>query len=322
MDHAPPEARRRADDVLEDWSPPALDILWAIAQWYNGAVLERDNQRYHIGWHRPPDLQTLLGCSDAEWEQRYEAAFTDLQAPATSPTLVDDRHHGQSEESQPWLTEQYILRRKVRWTPTRTARTAMDTLFAGLFDADDLPQHQLEADTGLVGDWDESLLHRTGVAVVAAVWRQQGRSVELYPGEQGKAQPDVRSTALDGTTWEAEVLTDHHDRAMPRSKFATFAEQSERQHLWIFENRETAFETLNRLHEAGDVDCRIANAPFDTPENYSIQVGNRYLDQSHTDADYHCPGIDRIDTITGLYERFYDDAMRARLAEPSTTTHS
>ncbi|WP_434523229.1 hypothetical protein [Halorubrum sp. AS12] len=48
MDHAPPEARRRADDVLEDWSPPALDILWAIAQWYNGAVLDRDNQCYHI----------------------------------------------------------------------------------------------------------------------------------------------------------------------------------------------------------------------------------------------------------------------------------
>lgn len=137
MVRAPPKTQNRADDVLEDWSPPALDILWAIAQWYNGAVLKQDNQRYHIGWHRPPDLQTLLGCSDVEWEQRYEAVFTDLQAPATSPTLVDDQHSDQSEESQPWLTEQYILRRKVRWTPTRSARNAMDTLFAGLFDADD-----------------------------------------------------------------------------------------------------------------------------------------------------------------------------------------
>lgn len=270
MVRAPPKTQNRADDVLEDWSPPALDILWAIAQWYNGAVLKQDNQRYHIGWHRPPDLQTLLGCSDVEWEQRYEAVFTDLQAPATSPTLVDDQHSDQSEESQPWLTEQYILRRKVRWTPTRSARNAMDTLFAGLFDADDLPQHQLEADTGLVGDWDESLLHRTWVAVVAAVWRQQGRSVELYPGTQGQAQPDVRSTAPDGTTWEAEVLTDHHDRAMPRSKFATFVGRPERQHFWIFENRQTVFETLNCLHKAAAVDCRIANAPFDTPENYSI----------------------------------------------------
>lgn len=85
----PPEARRRADDVLKDWSPPTLDILLAIAQWYNGAVLERDNQRDHIGYRRL-DLQTLLGCSDAEWEQRYEAAFTDLQAPATSPTLTQE----------------------------------------------------------------------------------------------------------------------------------------------------------------------------------------------------------------------------------------
>lgn len=311
---APQEVHSQAAKILDDWSPETLDILWAIARWYNGTLIEHD-RRYQIGWHRPPDLQTLLGCSDKQWTQRYESTFQALQNPATTPTYTET-HNARQMDPQPWLTDQYILRRKVSWTPTRRGRTVMNRLFAGQVDAQDIPQHDHTRDSGLIGDWDETLLHRTGVAIVAAIWRQRGRIVDTYPGDPGQARPDLYARDPAGR-WQCEVLTDHNDRQLPRSKFETFADNPERHSLWLFENREVAFETLNRLHQDDAVDCRLANAPFNNPGNYSIKVGNRYITQSQTSSSYRCTAIDQIDTITGWYERHYSDAARAQLAATS-----
>lgn len=316
MEEPPEEALQRADEHLDEWSQPMIDILWAITRWYNGACFNRDNKIDHIGWSRPPTLQTLLGCSDEQWQQQYAPTFEEMRNPGHLHSLGRNLLAAlRNEETTPqaWFDDRYILRRKVKWDPTRKARIVMDALFENLIDTQQLPHHHIEGDIGLIGDWNETLLHRTGVEIVAAIWRQKGWQVHMYPGQPGQARPDIIARTLDNTTWAAEVLTAHHEPAMARDKFTTFAMEPDRNHLWLFETRRAGFRTLNKLHEHDTIECRIVNAPFEPPDNWSMQVGNDYIRKSRDDSEYACLGIDSIDTITGWYERFFPkDEIRRR----------
>lgn len=319
MDDLPPEALQQADEQLEEWSKPQIEMLWAVTRWYNGVRFDRKDESYQIGWNRPPPMQTLLGCSDVQWDQKYESVFTEMRHPdrlrSVGRTLLKTVRKDTDEMPQTWFGDQHILRHKVKWDPTREARVVMDTLFDGLIEPQDLLYTPSADEGGLIGDWNESLLHRTGVALVATIWRQQGWQVQMYPGKPGQSRPDITATALDGTTWTAEVLTAHHDASMARTKFDAFATDPTIARLWVFEDRRAAVRTLSQLHEHDGIDCRIVNAPFDPPNNWSPQTVNEYIQRSQINPDYACPGIDRIDTVTACHDRLFQNPELRRRSQ-------
>lgn len=298
----------KTDSRPQDRRPPKSDleldryelrIMKRVALWYNGAWFDVGPWYYNIGYKKPPSMRVLLGCRHREWEDQYEPALERLQA--------DD-----------YLEADYILRRKCQWAPTEEGRRLLAYLYAGDIrsftplaqrDAgDDVEADLLPGASELAGDWNESLLHRTGVEIAHTVLQLRGwEECQRYPGELLDTIPDVTAQKIetDGGSTRlyrigVEVLTDHNANSVLERKYERFAD-SAIQSCWLFENRAHAFRALNYLHNSDEVYCDLVNAPYHKPENYPISVGNEYVQRSSNSTDHWCRGIDEIGTITGWF---------------------
>lgn len=274
-------------------STPALDLLYAIGEWYNGAEFYRDGRLLSIATSQPPKLQTLIGCDDDLWEQRYADAFQEL-------------------ESLGWICgsddPEWILRKPVKWAPTRQGRAAIGDFFREEFV--EKYEQIIHYGSGLVGDWDETLTHRTGVelcyfagghpAYATGEYKEHPwEGILMYPGNHGHARPDVASVD-NWTSWE--VITGHNDLAGIAEKLMRIRDQYEYVR-WLFDTRETAFRVLSFFHKSDITDIQIVNAPYANPENYSLQVGRDYLKRSREDDGYRVYGIDQLETLQSLWNK-------------------
>jgi len=280
-----------------------LAICWAIGLWYNGKIFRRDNKNLSIGTNRPPKLQTLLGCSEKEYESQIKPAYDEL---------ID----------QGWVrgfeNPEFILRKQVPWAPTKSGRAAIGDLFREEF-SDEFSDSVFHYHSGLVGDWDETLTHRTMVEVASEFFfleRQvEGEStpeMQRYPGKHGQHRPDLG----DGN-FGVEAITDHNDLKSIGDKYQHFTQEYAsvfKNIWWIFDNRETAFSVLSYLHENDEVDCQIVNGPFENPGNYSIQTGKDYIWRSQESDTHSCPGISRITTLSAMY-RDIEDTVHENFVE-------
>lgn len=272
-------------------SQPALDLLYAIGEWYNGAEFHRDGQLLSIATSQPPNLQTLIGCGDNFWEYRYADAFDEL----VSLGWV------RGSEDPEW-----ILRKPVKWAPTQHGRAAIGDFFHEEFV--EKYEHIIHNGSGLVGDGDETLTHRTGVELCHFAGGHESYAtgyfenhpwerVEMYPGAHGHARPDVASVD-NWSSWE--VITGHNDLAGIAEKLMRIRDQYEYVR-WLFDTRETAFRVLSFFHKSDITDIRIVNAPYDNLENHSLQMGRDYLKRSRADDAYCVNGIDKLETLQSLW---------------------
>lgn len=298
----------------DSFTKERLLILWAVTLWYNGIGIQHESDFYHIGTSKPPSLQSLLGCSDKEWETDYKPAFE-----------YHMRHGG--------FTEKTILRRKVSWAPTRAFLNLSSDLFADYLEQIVVPNSAFSPNKGHIGDPLESLPHRTATEQAVSWLEAAGCPWELYPGQPGHPRADIHGmpmypihhdTKMDA---EIEVISDHHNKEMYAKKYAMFTERSGNS-TWIFENREAAGKVINQLSE-GHIQnyldnrsppCNIDNAHVQNPENYAIKTLNRYLKQSREKPQYTCPGMDYIQTITGIYESRSQDTIRRPVTIWNTET--
>lgn len=302
------------DRVLQQtdspWSTAQLDCLYAIGLYYNGTEFYRDHETYRIGLQKPPSLQTLLGVDDDRWEAEYEPAVDSL----VEQGLL--RGHDDAE---------YLLRRPVRWAPTRNGRGVIGDLFRKEF-AERYPERVFHYHSGLVGDWDETLTHRFAVAlshayfgtrsIFASAHRDEDPTyLTRYPGKSGSVRPDLHR---QDTSKAVEVITDHNDRESIVSKYARFAD-SYRTVCWVFDSRETAVRSLSYLHEHDAVDAELARAPYSNPGNYSLNRIRDYLSRSHEQDEYRCAGVTNVETIQSLADHLDSLSFEPASDTPSET---
>ncbi|WP_144049947.1 hypothetical protein [Halorubrum sp. C191] len=291
-----------------------LTILWAITLWYNGIGIQHGTDYYHISASKPPSLQSLLGCSDEEWKEDY--------APALEYISEDDG-----------VTEKTILRRKVSWAPTKYLLRLSSELFSDYLEQIVVPNSAFNPNKGHIGDPLESLPHRTATEQALSWLEAAGCRWKLYPGQPGHPRADIHGiakhpihhdTKMDA---EIEVISDHNNLEMYAKKYAMFTERPG-DSTWIFENREAAGKTINKLSkgpmqsylEDRNPPCNIDNAHLQNPENYAIETLNRYLEQSRNKPQYTCPGMDYVQTITGIHESRSFDPIRRPVTIWDTNT--
>ena len=302
----PPRIVDNGVDFRERWSEERLTVLWAITCWYNGIPITNDGRTYHLGRDPPPKLQTLIGCSDAEWEHSYRPVLRDFQRKEL-------------------VTERTIFRRKIRWEPKRKLRRILGELFSDHIEGRGL-HDSINEGTKLIGDWNETIPHRTGVEHVRTIQRARGCHVRCYPGKQNEVRPDVLwyagpiyPTGLEtkGTynKGAAEVISPHHDRGMLIRKYEAFAADDSKEYLWVFATRKHAARVLNYLHISNETACSIVNAPFHNPENYAIETLNDYIERS-SNSPFSCEGIDKIATLTSLHDQIAEKHSTLRWNTP------
>jgi hypothetical protein len=174
------------------------------------------------------------------------------------------------------------------------------------------------SEKGLVGDWQELLPHRTGVEQVLTWITQRGFDFEVYPGEPGQGRGDACVFGkMDGEEqpqkFRVEVLSAHHDHAMWARKYNMFAQDDSIYALWIFENREEASKAVNYITENPATNCSIANAPLRNNGQYALKTINKYIEDSKSDSQYTCDGIDQIQTLTSIHNKL-DRGIRRPVA--------
>ncbi|MCD2201396.1 hypothetical protein LPA44_16115 [Halobacterium sp. KA-4] len=302
----------KSDSITEE----RLITIWAITLWYNGVGIQHGSNLYHISTSKPPTLQALLDCSDKEWETIFKPELEFLLQGGA-------------------VTEKTILRRNVTWAPTDTFLKLSAGFFADYLEQIVVPHSAFNMNKGHIGDPLESLPHRTAVEQALSWLNAAGYQWALYPGQTGHPRADVHGkgpihpslhdTMMDS---EIEVISNHNNKEMYVKKYAMFAERSGNS-TWIFENRKVATKIINHLSETNIsnwvddeyLPCDIDNAPLSNPENYAIKTLNRYLKQSRENPQLACPGMDHIQTITGIYESRHDESIRRPVTIWNTNTN-
>lgn len=140
------------------------------------------------------------------------------------------------------------------------------------------------AGVDLVGDFNESLRHRTGVAVVARWLRHhrddaRAEKTVAYPGAAGDRRVDVRSwTDHDNCSLGFEVLTDHNDVDLYQRKLEHLGDpDAPRRVTFVFPSRRVANSVLNTIHASEKTEVSIPNFPVENPSQWSFQKIHRYI---------------------------------------------
>lgn len=284
------------NDILPDQNvrehiPDAeLDIIWVITLWYNGVPIKHGDRVYHIGRHKPPELDVLLDCTKSEWVDKYLPAYDNL----------DSRGAFRRVERNNKMKPPVILRRSVDWAPSAELLNYASDLFGDLV-RQLVPRNRYKSSKGHVGDSNETLTHRTMVSLACSYAHQNDKRVRQYPDNQGKPKPDALYFNLtwNGSgmknCWGIEALTDHNDLKMCVRKHKHFRGESSRKHLWIFEDREHVGKVLNQLQKLRSID--IKEGEFENSENYAVERYNNLIQKSND-----CAGIDRVETLSTLYK--------------------
>ncbi|SNR66426.1 hypothetical protein SAMN06266787_1096 [Halorubrum ezzemoulense] len=126
---------------------------------------------------------------------------------------------------------------------------------------------------------------------------------------------------------EIEIISDHNNKGMYVKKYAMFTEKPGKS-TWIFENRAAAAKVINMLSETSikgylenrNPPCNIDNTPLRNIENYAIDTLNKYLKQSRESPKLACPGMDYVQTITGIYESKNSNLIRRPVTVWNTNT--
>jgi len=269
-----------------------LILAYAIALWYNGVPFVNDGKIYHIGSSPPPKLRTLIGCSESQWRSTFE------------PILDMMQKKGQ-------LKEQTILRRKVKWVPDIDFRKTIGEIFSSYM-TDLALIGPVNENVGLVGDWNESLIHRMGVERLRAIQERRGCHTDIYPDVKNETTPDIywfegpyfrgprKNIQTYYNKWAGEVLTDHNNVDVPKQKYQAFSSDPNINYVWVFEDRRHAAMILNILQWSDNIDCSLVNGDYNKPRNYSIKKLNEYVARSKSNPEYNCGGIDRVTTLTAL----------------------
>lgn len=280
-----------------DLSDVQEQILVAIGLWYDGVTFIRpgDGAELNIRENRPPNIDVLVralqGISGDEWEQTYAPEFSDLAFDG-------------------WVKQEYFLRTRVPWAPTRKAREFLDDRLAGETEYDEhIPSRWDTSEHGLVGDMNETLRHRTGVAITYTGHRRHNQvpeeSVIMYPGDGGRRRGDLHFT-FDGVPWLAEVLTFHNDYEAYKKKYE-FAVESDRNVLYVGQSREAVNLLLNRWHNADDLEADFVNFPIENHEQRALKHTRDYINRSRESDDHAAPGVDDITTMTWIWDNFVSE---------------
>lgn len=278
------------ESIAKELTDVEHEVMYGVGMWYNGIRFLEDEYGRDVGMadHHPPDLAEYIADALSEPIESFNEAIESLR---------DDG----------LLKTEYICRRKVDWAPTRAGRQYINEVYAGEFR--DLMHWNVDEDASgaLIGDWNESLYHRTGVETAAVHFTRFDwvDTVHLYPGEPGQERADLLVKTVDEIDlgdWDVEVLTSHNNYDDYMLKYE-FLAQRENNALLLFDSRKRCFEMLNWIQDP-DVEnnADLVNGTFRNPQNWSIDKGNEYIYRSHSNPEYCCPGVDMVDTITRWVE--------------------
>ncbi len=264
-----------------------VDILFLAAWWYNGKPLGIDGEQYRMGTDHEMRMEEMFRAWESEEYRWHEPAHDELLERGL-------------------LREEYICRRKIDWVLSETALRAIRDMFRPRVEALDLrPEWAGEgADGPIFGDPNELLLHRKGVEVAAASLGMLAwcAGVEFYPssGGDGEVADLVIRRRGDWPDWSVEVLTDTHNSAQWTAKWRAYS-ASDRNVLWVFEDRGTMCRFFNMLSNAGEysLDGGVFSKPY---SNVSAAAVTRKLWRSKSLNEGRGEAGDLAQTITGVFE--------------------
>jgi hypothetical protein len=268
-------------------------LLLTVGLYYNNYTFEdEDGGQFRLDSHKPPSLHqlltTFLDVTTEEFHQQFEPAAQRL------------RERG-------YFTTRTYLRSHVDYYPTATARDWMNDFFAGYNEySTEFPEYVDTTDHGLVGDMNESLLHRTGVEHAKRYFATQPGIVlthdDVYPGDGGRRRADLHYYDEDADEeWLVEVLTEHHDYEAYRKKYA-FTADSDRNALYVMQNRKLANRLLSDWTRSDDLQCDIKNFPLDKPAQRAMTHTRDYLERTNEEWPKAAPGVDDVLTFTNVYD--------------------
>lgn len=284
-------ALNRPNRDPEELNESSKKILDVIGWWYNAVPLEWEGETYQVGRTIPPDIEYLVrgwyDVSAREWEKTYKYLYKNLA-------------------TQNWLHRETIFRKQIGWAPGRDARKFLDDWIPkerGLFYK--VPDHTHFAG-GLVGDFNESLLHRAGVELAyhafANVWGY--KRVYTYPNAGSRKEWDLYAEHPD-QNFLVEVLTWHHDYDAYVQKYAHAAAVDESV-LFIFQDRELANKCLNWWIAEDRYDFELVNFPLKNPEQRAMSATKEYFKRTVKREDLPQPAFNDIRTIMDIYKQIFE----------------
>jgi len=207
-----------------------VEAFRRIARLWNGEEV----QGMHLLDDKLPSWESLL--SDLNQED-INRLITDPKTPDEALVEAFGDHSWLDTEGSPFFTTQWIVRNKVRYSPSLKARTLING-------REELPE--------LNGDPKEGLTHRFTVGLVAAVYHQRGYDVKTYEDYNGYVV-DVIAEKDEGRLF-FEIITGHNNYELHRSTYRKLSDlRSDGGTITVFDTRETAYNIFNHYHRRDDL---------------------------------------------------------------------
>lgn len=301
---ATPSPLRRAKKY--GYERPHVEILYAIAAWFNSFPFEISGSKHRIGTHYEPSLQDLVASnSNFSWTDAHEQAH---QSMIRSGVF-------KSKERDEWP---YVAGRLCRWSPTVNGMRIIEDVLAEVSDIEPFWKQDHHRRPPLYRDGNELLTHRKGSLVAFRSFNSLPyiSGVALYPRiHYGDEVPDGRifhENHESGFVARFEVITNHNNRDTWVAKRKTWAGPNGEPTIWIFENRTIMVRFFNHLHQHEDLietsaSLDLHGGTFDgDPNNWAAKKVNDRLLRSWSklsstnysdDAVWTLPGLLRADSV-------------------------
>ncbi len=272
---------------------PEVEILFRVAAWFNGLVLENHGSRCSIATEYEPTLRQL--CGDG-WESNWEEAHGKLI----------DRGLFKTEKREEDI---YIAGRRCHWVPTENCMRIIEDIF---FDQEQIyPKWVLDEHSRppTFRDGTELLEHRKGVLASKHLFGSLERvsGVDTYPRVNLPQRPDLRLWKHGEQLARVEVLTNHRNTESWREKFRKWRGKTAGPTVWVYENRENMVRFWNHLidHDIIDLDGGRFGGRVNNWSPHRINARLRRSRKGPMDYSSH----DAVWTIAGVLDGHRFDAF-------------
>lgn len=231
-----------------------VEILYAIAAWFNSIPFDIGGESIRIGTHYEPTLSDLVGSNpNFSWSQAHDKAHR---------WMIDTGLFKSENRDE----TAYLAGKKCRWIPTENGMAYMENILTDVTDIEPFWKRDRHTGSPLYRDGNELLAHRKGVLAAARLYFEMPfiLSYLMYPRDKGSRA--VADLWLNGTeeTWQFEALTESNSRDHWVRKWRGLTENNRRT-VWVFDKRETAVEFLNCIHHQ--------SSNFDDPQRLNLHNG-------------------------------------------------
>jgi hypothetical protein len=275
-----------------------LDILNAIAHWFNGYTFETYLGELQLGCTHEQDIEVHTSAI-TEWTDDHRLAFQGLK----------DANVFKPEE------DAYIAGRRCDWLPSSDGINLIEDVFEPATTVYPPWQDEHHTSPPLFRDGAELLRHRKGVETAAQTLGElpKAGNFHRYPaGGDEKDRADLHIYNRDNQPFlRVEVLTDSNNRGSWQSKWERWTEKTRPRNVWIFQNRQAMVKFFNHMHR--HTDLFLDRGEFGgNPSNWSPKRVNDRLDRTRDRTNYS--SMDFAWTTSGLLDMHHLD-FDSRLRE-------